>query len=399
MRCRVGRSRRAVAVLSVVLIVGVSVASVVANGSAVGASAPALDHFECYAAATTSTRALRASFRAKPHTARLKNKFASNEFTVGLGKVAMQCSPAKQTAQIAGHKVVSPITDAKARLVCWATAPKALRLPGSVTLANQFGIGTVTPTAARSLCLASWKNGSKPLAFPSTNAPSNLDTYACYTAVHLAGQASFSPPSRVTLDDQFGNATTRVGAPNIVCLPTSRYVNTHHSWTRIVNPAHDIVCFALATTAAARTTYDKNAFGTGAVKTTRRTELCVPSTTTTIPPPTTTTAAPTTTTVPVPAHWTPSSAAPISWYWQLAGTVNLSEPAEVYDIDGFSVSAATVTALHAQGKTVICYINVGASENFRSDYASFPASVQGLSNGWPARPGWISASSPFWNRS
>jgi hypothetical protein len=151
MRCRVRRSRRGVAVMSVVLIVGVSISGAVAlaSGPAVAASAPALNHFECYAAATTTTRALRASFRAKPHTARLKNKFGSNGFTVGLDKVAMQCSPAKQTAQIAGQEVVSPITDAKARLVCWATAPKRLRLPRSVTLANQFGIGTVVPTAAR----------------------------------------------------------------------------------------------------------------------------------------------------------------------------------------------------------------------------------------------------------
>jgi hypothetical protein len=55
----------------------------------------------------------------------------------------------------------------------------------------------------------------------------------------------------------------------------------------------------------------------------------------------------------------------------------------VFDIDGFDNSAATVAALHAHGAKVICYIDVGTSENFRSDFGSFPASVQGARNGWP----------------
>jgi hypothetical protein len=54
-----------------------------------------------------------------------------------------------------------------------------------------------------------------------------------------------------------------------------------------------------------------------------------------------------------------------------------------YDIDGFENSAAEVAALHAQGKRVICYIDVGTAENFRPDYASFPKSVLGRANGWP----------------
>ena len=33
--------------------------------------------------------------------------------------------------------------------------------------------------------------------------------------------------------------------------------------------------------------------------------------------------------------------------------------------------------------SLICYIDVGTAENWRSDYSSFPASVMGSSNGWP----------------
>jgi hypothetical protein len=73
----------------------------------------------------------------------------------------------------------------------------------------------------------------------------------------------------------------------------------------------------------------------------------------------------------------------LSWYWQLQGTVANGEPVAAYDIDGFENSAAEVASLHAQGKRVICYVDVGTAESFRPDYSSFPASVLGRSNGWP----------------
>jgi hypothetical protein len=79
--------------------------------------------------------------------------------------------------------------------------------------------------------------------------------------------------------------------------------------------------------------------------------------------------------------WTPPQQ--LTWYWQLQRNVNNDEPVAVYDIDGFENTAAEVAALHRQGKHVICYIDVGTAENFRPDYAEFPPSVLGLSNGWP----------------
>lgn len=79
--------------------------------------------------------------------------------------------------------------------------------------------------------------------------------------------------------------------------------------------------------------------------------------------------------------WTPPPH--LSWYWQLTGTVNNNEPVAAYDIDGFENSAAEVAILHAQGKHVICYIDVGTAEDFRPDYSQFPKSVLGHSNGWP----------------
>jgi hypothetical protein len=71
-----------------------------------------------------------------------------------------------------------------------------------------------------------------------------------------------------------------------------------------------------------------------------------------------------------------------AWQWQLSGKVDTGVDVPVYDIDGFENTAATVRELHAAGRKVICYINVGASEDFRSDITAFPASVLGKGNGW-----------------
>ncbi len=94
--------------------------------------------------------------------------------------------------------------------------------------------------------------------------------------------------------------------------------------------------------------------------------------------------------------WKPSSAKPLPFHWQLS-TV-LAVPADVvagqtvYDIDGEKNDAATVAALHALGPDVkvICYVNVGAWEDFRPDAAQFPAAVIGSTNGWPGEK-WLDA--------
>jgi hypothetical protein len=49
----------------------------------------------------------------------------------------------------------------------------------------------------------------------------------------------------------------------------------------------------------------------------------------------------------------------------------------IYDIDGFDNPASTVSALHGKGFHVVCYIEVGAAENYRSDYSEFPAAALG----------------------
>lgn len=74
----------------------------------------------------------------------------------------------------------------------------------------------------------------------------------------------------------------------------------------------------------------------------------------------------------------------MSWQWQLTTPVDQSVQVAAYDIDLFDNSASVVAALHAAGRKVICYMEVGAWENYRPDASAFPASILGnVMGGYP----------------
>jgi hypothetical protein len=70
-----------------------------------------------------------------------------------------------------------------------------------------------------------------------------------------------------------------------------------------------------------------------------------------------------------------SPAPTATWQWQLTGPLDLSVPAELYDVDLFDTSAETVERIHAQGARAVCYFSAGTRERGRPD--PFPASVAG----------------------
>ena len=73
-----------------------------------------------------------------------------------------------------------------------------------------------------------------------------------------------------------------------------------------------------------------------------------------------------------------------TWQWQLSGRIDRSVKAEMYDIDLFDTSAATVASLHRRGRHVVCYLDAGTYEPGRPDAAAFPAAVLGAGvEGWP----------------
>lgn len=74
--------------------------------------------------------------------------------------------------------------------------------------------------------------------------------------------------------------------------------------------------------------------------------------------------------------WRPAPG--LSWQWQLSdGPVDQSVEAQVYDVDLFGTDAETVAQLHARGRRAICYLNVGAWEQYRPDADQFPAALIG----------------------
>jgi hypothetical protein len=74
--------------------------------------------------------------------------------------------------------------------------------------------------------------------------------------------------------------------------------------------------------------------------------------------------------------WMPSPST--SWQWQLNGLpLDRTVQAEMYDIDLFDNDAATVSALHAEGRKVVCYVNVGGWEDWRFDASQFPEEMIG----------------------
>lgn len=88
--------------------------------------------------------------------------------------------------------------------------------------------------------------------------------------------------------------------------------------------------------------------------------------------------------------WKPTSSKPLRLSWVLGDQINLSNAkdmgttnmggtsgqaeADVFDLDANYTTAATVSALHAKGKKVICYFDAGVWESYRNDAGKFPGS-------------------------
>ena len=65
------------------------------------------------------------------------------------------------------------------------------------------------------------------------------------------------------------------------------------------------------------------------------------------------------------------------WQYQLQGRVDTAVDTGTFIVDGFDVDEATVADLRGRGRTVICYVNAGAKEDWRSDAGRYPEEVVG----------------------
>jgi hypothetical protein len=78
-------------------------------------------------------------------------------------------------------------------------------------------------------------------------------------------------------------------------------------------------------------------------------------------------------------RWIP--AAGESFQIQYDGKLDLDYPAQIFDLDMFQTRPEVVAKLHAMGRRVVCYIDVGTWENWRPDADKFPKSVLGRKDG------------------
>ncbi len=69
--------------------------------------------------------------------------------------------------------------------------------------------------------------------------------------------------------------------------------------------------------------------------------------------------------------WQPSPAENLTWQWQINGELDTSLDVDMYDVDLFDTSAASIAELKASGKTVICYFSAGTYEGWRDDWQQF----------------------------
>lgn len=73
-----------------------------------------------------------------------------------------------------------------------------------------------------------------------------------------------------------------------------------------------------------------------------------------------------------------------TWQWQLSGAIDTSVDVAMYDVDLFDTSQSVFDQLHADGRTVICYLSAGSWEDWRPDADDFPQEVLGEPlDDWP----------------
>ncbi len=81
-----------------------------------------------------------------------------------------------------------------------------------------------------------------------------------------------------------------------------------------------------------------------------------------------------------------------SWQWQLTGRLDTSVEVDVYDIDLFDTTKATIDTLHADGRKVICYMDT-AFEPDRPDSDALEPFRGNPIDGWPGQY-WLDVREP-----
>lgn len=229
---------------------------------------PKLDHHLCYTVAGSR------GFRI-PTGVTLRNQFNTAGFPVRIGRPVLHCNPVVKIIPGARFGVVHP----NAHLVCYKITAPLQKIP-QVNVTNQFGTADLAVHQAVLLCLPSWKRIGGPPHTPLPQPP-GLGHFTCYTV--SVNQGSYQVPKGIMLQDEFAPrpVSVQVGnVPVLLCVPTLKVIHGRNR-SPYINKLH-LLCFPVSKTPKKPVVWDKNQFGTAAVRIGRTALLCLPSTKTII---------------------------------------------------------------------------------------------------------------------
>jgi S-formylglutathione hydrolase FrmB len=162
-------------------------------------------------------RTARGTPRFQPGSVTLADRFGVRRATVVRPREL--CNPADKNGE--------GIRDAATRLVCYKVGPRMLSSAPSLAVHNQFGDQTLAVAESRTLCVPSGKDPVPPAA--------GLDHFQCYKAKPAPGQRF--QRRTVTLADELGSRTATVLRPEALCVPVDK------NGEGITNPGTDLVCY------------------------------------------------------------------------------------------------------------------------------------------------------------
>ncbi len=82
------------------------------------------------------------------------------------------------------------------------------------------------------------------------------------------------------------------------------------------------------------------------------------------------------------------------WQIQLSGTLDTTADVPWYEVDAFDTDVSAIAALHAQGRTVSCYVSAGTDEPWRADSAEFSPSAVGNALADYSQERWLDVRDP-----
>lgn len=92
------------------------------------------------------------------------------------------------------------------------------------------------------------------------------------------------------------------------------------------------------------------------------------------------------------AWWSPGISE--TWQVQLSGGLDATVVADIYDVDAVDTPSAALEEVKGRGAKLVCYINGGAWEDWRTDAGLFPQRLLGKEmEGWPGEK-WLDVSQP-----